>query len=182
VGRLGTRAVPDLNGGQASSVSTPLTVPADTALGSYYLIAKADHGSAVVELLETNNNRASTAIKIGPDLSIPVVTALATVVRNIAFTITDTTRNLGGAPVGATTTSYYLSVNSTLDASDVLLASRTVSALAGGAEETGSVSVVIPVSQATGSYYLIAKADDGGVIAELLETNNTRARALKINP
>ena len=179
---LGTRAVPDLNGGQASSVSTPLTLPAETALGSYYVIARADHAGVVVELLETNNNRASTVIKVGPDLSVPVLTAPSIVVRNVAFTITDTTKNLGGGPASATTTSYYLSVNSTLDASDVLLAGRAVSALGGLAEETGSVSVVIPVSQATGNYYLIAKADDGSVVSELLETNNTRARTLKINP
>jgi len=179
---LGTRAVPDLNGGQASSVSTPLTLPAETALGSYYVIARADHAGVVVELLETNNNRASTVIKVGPDLSVPVLTAPSIVVRNVAFTITDTTKNLGGGPASATTTSYYLSVNSTLDASDVLLSARAVSALGGLAEETGSVSVVIPVSQATGNYYLIAKADDGSVVSELLETNNTRARTLKINP
>ena len=82
----------------------------------------------------------------------------------------------------ATTTSYYLSVNSTLDATDVLLTSRAVSALAGSAEESGTVSVVIPVSQATGSYYIIAKADNGGMVTELLETNNTRVKSLKINP
>ena len=116
-------------------------------------------------------------MKVGPDLTVSALTAPATVVRGVAFTITDTTRNIGGGPAGATTTSYYLSVNSTLDASDVLLSGRAVSALAGVAEETGSVSVVIPASQATGNYYIIAKADNGSVVTELLETNNTRVKA-----
>ncbi|MBY0496543.1 MAG: S8 family serine peptidase [Cyanobacteria bacterium] len=180
---LGTRGVPDLNGGQDSNVSTPLTIPAATAVGSYYVIAKADHGSAVVELLETNNNRTSTVMKIGPDLTVSALTAPATVVRGVAFTITDTTRNLGGgSTVVTTTTSYYLSVNGTWDTSDVLLSSRTVGVLGGVSEEAGSVSVTFPVSQATGYYYLIAKSDNGSVVVELLETNNTRVKSLRINP
>jgi subtilase family serine protease len=179
---LGTRAVPSLAGGQASNVSTPLTVPAGTAVGSYYVIAKADHGSVVVEFLETNNTRASAVMKVGPDLTVLALTAPLTVVRNVAFTVTDTTKNLGGGTAIASTTSYYLSLNSTLDASDVLLSGRAVSALAGVSEETGSVSLVIPTSQATGNYYIIAKADNGSVVTELLETNNTKVRSVKINP
>jgi subtilase family serine protease len=179
---LGSRAVPDLAGGQGSNVTTPLTVPAGTASGSYYVIAKADPGGVVVELLETNNNRTSTVMKVGPDLTVSALTVPTTVVRSVAFTITDTTKNLGGGPVAATTTSYYLSVNGTLDASDVLLSGRAVSPLAGVADETGSVSVVIPASQATGNFYIIAKADNGSTVTELLETNNTRVKSLKVNP
>jgi serine protease AprX len=179
---LGTRAVPALAGGQGSNVSTPLSVPVGTAVGTYYVIAKADSGSAVVELSETNNNRVSGTIKVGPDLTVSALTAPTTVVRGVSFTITDTTKNLGGGPAIGTTTSYYLSVNTTLDASDVLLSARAVSALAGVAEETGSVSVVIAVSQATGNYYIIAKADNGSVVTELLETNNTRVKSIKVNP
>ena len=110
------------------------------------------------------------------------MTAPATADRNVAFVTTDTTRNLGGGPAIATTTSYFLSVNGTLDASDVLLTSRTVGALAGVADDSGSVSVVIPVSQATGNYYIIAKSDNGSVVTELLETNNTKVRSIKVNP
>ncbi|HEX6165105.1 MAG TPA: CARDB domain-containing protein [Vicinamibacterales bacterium] len=179
---LGARVVPELNAAQTSSVTTPLTIPSGTGVGSYYVIAKADHGAVVTELLETNNTRTSAVMKVGPDLTVPALTAPASVVRNVAFTITDTTRNLGGGAAPATSTSYYLSVNSTVDASDVLLATRAVGALAGLAEESGSMSVVIPVSQAAGYYYIIAKADNGAVVVELLETNNTRVKSVKVNP
>ena len=178
---LGVRTVPSLTAGQASAVTTPLTVPAATASGTYYLIARADHAGTLVETFETNNVRASASFRIGPDLSVSLLNAPSTVVRGTPFTISDSTRNDGSA-VPSTTTSYYLSLNNTLDASDPLLGSRTVGALATGAWESGQVSVVIPASQATGTYYLIAKSDSGGVAAESSETNNTRSRTLKVNP
>ena len=180
---LGMRTVAELPGGQDSNVSTPFTLAAGTATGSYYVIAKADQGGSVIELSETNNiTRTSAVMKVGPDLVVSALTAPATVVRNVAFVMTDTTRNLGGGPAIATTTSYFLSVNGTLDASDVLLTSRTVGALAGVADDSGSVSVVISVSQAAGNYYIIAKSDNGSVVTELLETNNTKVRSIKVNP
>jgi subtilase family serine protease len=40
-------------------VTTALTIPAGTAAGSYYLIAKADGDTLVPETNETNNTRVS---------------------------------------------------------------------------------------------------------------------------
>ena len=177
---LGTRTVPSLTSGQTSVVTTPLTLPSGTASGKYYLIAKADQAASLVEINESNNVRASSVFHVGPDLSVSILNAPSTVVRGTAFTISDTTRN-DGAPAPQTTTSYYLSVNSTLDASDILLGGRTVSALATGTQENGQASVVIPVTQPIGNYYLIAKADNGNVASESNETNNVRSRTIKVN-
>ncbi len=104
-------------------------MPAATPVARYYVLAKSDHGAAVIEVSETNNVRASSSIQVGPDLVVPVLDAPSTVVRGTSFTITDTTRNDRRRVRRATTTSYYLSVNSTLDASDVLLGSHSVGAL-----------------------------------------------------
>jgi len=112
---------------------------------------------------------------------VPTLGAPLTVVRGTPFTITDTTRNDGGASV-ATTTSYYLSVNSTLDASDVLLGSHGVGPLLAGGSENGQATVVIPVTQATGNYYIIAKADNANVAPEINENNNVRPKSIKVNP
>jgi subtilase family serine protease len=177
---LGSRTVPSVAAGQTSTATTPVTVPVGTASGSYYLIAKADYTSSLVELLETNNLRASGLFKIGPDLSVSILNAPATVVRGTAFTITDTTRNDGSA-VGSTTTSYYLSLDNTLDASDVLIGGHAVGALATATGANGQASVVIPASQAAGTYYLFAKSDSGNVAAESNETNNTRSRTIRVN-
>ena len=54
-------------------------------------------------------------------------------------------------------------------------------ALATGTQENGQASVVIPATQATGNYYLIAKADNGNVASESNETNNVRSRTIKVN-
>lgn len=176
---LGTRTVPALSGGQTSTSTTTLVIPSGMASGFYYLIAKADYTSSVVELSETNNTGA-TQFRIGPDLSVSVVNVPSIVTRGTPFTTSDTTRN-DGSVVGPTTTSYYLSTNSTLDASDVLLGSRSVGSLATGAVENGQASVVIPTSQAAGTYYILAKADSGNVAIEADENNNVRSRSFKVN-
>jgi serine protease AprX len=178
---LGARTVPPLSGGQISTATVSLTVPAGTASGTYYVIAKADSIGSLPEISETNNVRAGALSKIGPDLLVSIFNAPSTVVRGTAFTVGDTTRNDGSA-AAATTTSYYLSTNNMLDAGDLLVGSRAVSALAYDAQHAAQVSIVIPATQTTGTYYLIAKADSANVAVEALETNNTRSRSIRIDP
>jgi len=136
----------------------------------------------VIELLETNNTRlsATPSIPIGADLRVTPLGAPSTVIRGTPFTITDTTRNDGGA-AAASTTSYYLSANNTLDASDVLLGSHGVGTLATGGLENGQATVVIPVTQAIGNYYIIAKTDSANIVVEAIETNNTISKSIRVN-
>jgi trimeric autotransporter adhesin len=178
---IGSRAVPALAGAQSSNVTTPLVMPAATAIGLYYVIAKADSTAAIFEVLENNNVKASTQVRVGPDLLVTILNAPSTVVRGVAFNVSDTTSNVGVA-VGATTTSYYLSTNNTLDAGDLLLGSRTVGPLATNITQSGNATVTIPAGQVAGTYYLFAKADGGNVAAETSETNNAKSRTIKINP
>jgi len=49
-----------------------------------------------------------------------------------------------------------------------------------GASNSGSASLTIPAGIATGSYYLIARADGGGVVAESDETDNTRVSTFTV--
>jgi subtilase family serine protease len=121
-------------------------------------------------------------VRIGPDLLVPSLTAPSSVVRGVAFNVTDTTRNDGAAAAGITTTSYYLSTNTSLDGSDLLLGSRPVSGLAPGASEAGQASVTVPAGQAAGTYYIIAKADAPNALVEFNEANNTRTRSFRVDP
>ena len=57
-----------------------------------------------------------------------------------------------------------------------------MSALAGGASSTGSTSLTIPAGTPAGTYYIIAKADADGAVAETQEGNNTFARSVQIGP
>jgi subtilase family serine protease len=174
----GAHAVPVLSAGGSHSASTSLTLPA-VATGTYYVIARADDDNVVVESKETNNTLAKTIV-IGSNLAVTAFTAPALAGAGAPLTVTDTTTNQGGGPVDPTTTKFYLSANNVLDGSDTLLGSRAVPALAAGAASSGSTTVMIPSAVATGSYYLIAKADADDTATETVESDNTATFAVKI--
>ncbi len=56
----GTRAVPQLAAGAASSGGRAVTIPTGAPAGTYFLLACADDQKLVSESNETNNCRAST--------------------------------------------------------------------------------------------------------------------------
>src|SRR5204863_6036492 len=115
---IGTRPVPALAVGGISSTTTTFTVPATTAVGSYYVIAKADNGGAIVETQEGNNTRAAGLVRIGPDLAISSFTTPATAGDGYTLTVWDITADSGGADAGPSRTAVYLSANAALDVSD----------------------------------------------------------------
>jgi subtilisin family serine protease/subtilase family serine protease len=180
---LGSRRVPVLSVGASDVLSTTLRIPASTATGSYYLLAKADSDSAVGENIETNNVRASAVVRIGADLIVSAVSAPATAAVGGAIGLSDTTRNQGGGGGEASTTRFYLSANSTLDSSDVNLGTRLAPPLAAGASDSAIISVVVPADTVAGTYYVIAQADTANAVRETTESNNTRASStVKIGP
>jgi subtilase family serine protease len=178
---LGSRPVPALAAGASSSASTGLTIPAATATGIYFVLARADADGAVAETNEINNSRARQIV-IGTDLVVSTLSVPATGGAGAALTVSDTTLNQGGGTAGASTTAFYLSTNSILDSNDVPVGSRAVPALAPGASSAAATVVTIPAGTATGTYFVIARADGDGVVAETVETNNTSARQVVIGP
>jgi subtilase family serine protease len=174
------RAIGPLAAGASSSGSTTVTLPAVTA-GRWYVLAKADNADAVDETTETNNLRVAT-IYLGPDLTISALTVPATATVGATITVTDTVKNIGPETSPASTTRFYLSVNTLLDAGDTLLdARRDVGAVGFNLTSVGSTSVMLPPG-VTGTYYLLAVADGNTVVVEAMETNNVMARQIKINP
>jgi subtilase family serine protease len=57
-----------------------------------------------------------------------------------------------------------------------------VPALEHDGESRDSMDVALPADLTAGTWYLIAAADHENAVAEFRETNNTRARTLKIGP
>ena len=102
-----------------------MTLPASLSAGAYFVIARADSAAAVVETQEGNNTRA-TAVQLGADLVIVAITVPATAGAGQPITVSDSTKNQGGALAGASTTSFYLSTNNVLDPGDMPLGSRAV--------------------------------------------------------
>jgi subtilase family serine protease len=157
-------------------------LPASLGTGSYYVLSVADPASVVAETIESNNVRASAALKIGPDLVVAALTSPTRAPRGATITITETTRNQGGSEAGASITRYYLSLNGAVDAGDVPLGSRAVTSLGPGAFSAVTVQLTIPPGTATGSFYVIARTDDANTVVEVTETNNTRVASLRVDP
>jgi subtilisin family serine protease len=174
------QAVPALAAGASSGVSTGLALPASAGVGLYFVIARADADGTEAESVETNNTMARS-VTLGPDLVVSAFTVPSAAGAGGAVTVSDTVANRGGGQSGASTTRFYLSTNTALDAGDVPLeGGRAVAGLAPDATSSGASSVIIPAGTATGSYYMLAKADGDGAVAESLETNNVSARLLRV--
>ena len=62
-------------------------------------------------------------------------------VMHATFTVGDTTANQGSSGSAASGTSFYLSANTALDASDVLLGSPAVAPLGPGQSQAGAATV-----------------------------------------
>ena len=177
---LGSRTVGALGPSQASSASTQVMIPAGTAAGNYFIIAFADWNGLQPEINETNNTRATISyLRVGPDVSISALTGPSSAAAGTSILVGDTTRNNGGDTMPASITSFYLSANFTIEATDVLLGSRPVPSLAPGASNSGSLSLLVPITGA-GTYYIIAKADGSDATSEPQENNNIGLNSITI--
>jgi subtilisin family serine protease len=185
---LGTRSVPALEPGAASTGTQTVTVPTTTTLGTYYLLACADDSLTVAESNETNNCIASAALVQvkAPDLPDLIETSVsdppALVALGGSFSVTDTVINQGTGSAGPSTTRYYLSTDTTKSSGDKPLGTRSVPTLGPGAASTGTQTVTVPTTTTLGTYYLLACADDslGGSVAESNETNNCIASGVVV--
>ena len=177
---LGSRSVPSLAAGATHRGSAPVTIPAGTAPGTYYLLARADSASTEAETSDANNVRAR-AITIGPDLIVASITGPTTVAAGDTVTFDVTTRNRPGAAQAAgSTTSVYLSLNNKWESTDRLLASNVVGPLNGGASQKVAFTVTIPATTTPMNYYILAKADASNNIVEGNEANNVKAKAVTV--
>ena len=179
---LETRDVPALAPGDVSAAMTTLTIPPNTAAGTYFIVAKADGASALVETNENNNTKSSGAVRIGPDLTVTSLVVPAIAGDGETIDVSDTTSNSGGGDAGASRTALYLSTNTAWDALDKPIGFRDVGLLGAGAVSTATTHATIPPGTTGGLYYVIARADDLNGVTESQEANNVRASQIKIGP
>jgi subtilase family serine protease len=168
--------------GETSSGSTSLIIPSTIATGNYYIVARADAAYSIAESNELNNTRAKR-IAIGPDLTISSLAAPSTAARGTTIALKDRTKNLGGGADSVNTvTRFYLSLDKSVSTDDMVLGTRTVPALGPGASDLVSTTVTIPAAISPGTYYILARADDGAVLVETNEKNNLKAIPISITP
>jgi hypothetical protein len=126
-------------------------------------------------------------VQVGkPDL---VMTALGnpppSVLLGGTFTVTDTVQNDSLYPAGASRVQYYLSLDTVKGPTDKLLSgARVVPILAPGATSTGGstvlVTVVVPTNTPSGTYFVMACADDARQVVESDDNNNCRPSTGKV--
>ena len=177
---IGTRPVPALPAGTSNTASTTVTLPSNLAPGNYYVFASADYNNQVAETFESNNNSFGQLVKVGPDLTVTTFSPPASIAVGATAQVNSVVANQGGGVAAASTLRVYLSTNQTLDSADVPVGSRTVALLNPGQSDIGAVTITIPTGTTAGSYFLIAVADDGNVVPETNETNNTRVVAVTV--
>jgi len=186
-----TRSIQSLAASATSTGTKTLTVPKTTTLGDYHVCAAADSANAVAEASESNNSlcTASTIRVTRPDLVMTGVLPGAASIRakgNATLPVTDTVKNLESLAAASFKIAYRLSLNQTYgDAGDITISvTRSVGSLAGGASSQGTANLGIPDNTAPGNYYVCAKADSAGSIAELDETNNAicSASTVRVDP
>jgi subtilase family serine protease len=176
----GSRPVGTLAPGAVSSGNKTVTLPLSLADGSYHVIACADAALKVEELSESNNCTSGPIVVVGwPDLVVSEVSdPPAEVTAGGKFSVTDTVRNDGTVPAGASAAMYFLSIDGSKNAGDVqLTGTRPVTALTPGAQSRGSRTVTVPAGTAPGAYYLLACADGAAKVGESNEENNCRPSA-----
>ena len=175
---LGSRTVPPLAAGASDTATTSLTMPAGTATGTYYVIALADGDNAVTETAETNNTDKSATLKIGGDLVLTAVSAPATAAAGTAISVTQTTEK-SGIGIGSGIVDWILSVCQHRRRADRHISRKwTCGRTRAGETATRSMSLQIPADTVSGSYYVIGVADWNNVVAETVETNNTKASGI----
>ncbi len=186
---LGDRNVlAGLSAGFSNVASAPVTIPADQAEGIYYVGAYADIGLVVAESDEEDNDYTSPGTL---EVEVPPPPAPELYVKSASHdggthspgdtvNLDDVVRNMGELDAGEFRVGYYLSPNEAISANDVRLATRVITALDAGAEDSASTPLVIPAGTAPGEYWLGVLVDDQDVITENDEDDNDKNVAPKI--
>src|SRR5262249_19327069 len=148
-------------GGPYSPIASNLKVksyPDTTAVNgtTYYYVVSASNAMG-----QSGNSNEAVATPAAPsDLIVSSLTVPTIAGPGSHVTVADTTTNQSTASAVASNTRFYLSTNGVFDANDRLLNGvHAVPALAGGASNTASTTVDIPVDVTAGLYYIIARAD-----------------------
>lgn len=173
---LGTDAIASLAGNSSVNDTASVTIPGATAPGNYYIGVKADSGTAIAELDETNNTLRSTGtitVTGISDLSLTAISGPYGVVQGNQISVTNTVKNNGVNVNTPFVVGMYLSTDMTITTGDTFLGSRTINSILAGATDTDNTLVTVPGGVSVGAYYLGAIVDVNNNVTENDETNNS---------
>ncbi|WP_375415731.1 CARDB domain-containing protein [uncultured Hymenobacter sp.] len=147
----------------AGALTVQFTTDGSITSTGFTATASCATNSGQADLLFTQISAAPTAVATGSSLSLSA-----------------TMLNQGAAPASSSNVSYYLSSNSTLEASDLLLGTSPGAALSAGFSNFRQALVTLPGGVAPGGYYLLFVADPANVVAEANEGNNVSFQFLTV--
>jgi hypothetical protein len=161
---------------------TEVRIPEGLAAGPYFIVAIANAGLARDE--DFGNNVRVRRIQIASDLSIFRLTVTVT---SAGLSIYDETFNAINGPTPATVTGFYVNTAPTLAGAE-RIGERAIPAFTGRGRNrarppAGPTVIPVPAGLTAGTaYYVVAKADDGNIVSETDETNNTLAAPFQALP
>ncbi|MBK6689838.1 MAG: putative Ig domain-containing protein [Deltaproteobacteria bacterium] len=159
-----------LTGAATQVVSLNFTVPA-LAPGGYHPIFRLDPGNQIPEIDETDNNLSAPGrFLTGPDLAITGLSYDTEGTPGQPFPITTEVASLGAPFNGTVGYRLYVSTDQVLDPNDPVLATYSIS-FTGQASLDDPRSPLFP-AVAAGRYYVLARIDPLGTVAETNEGNN----------
>ncbi len=168
---------------QYSSRYDNVTIPTGTAPGSYYVLFVADPTNAVTETNENNNVAAAALQVVAPGIDLTISQAYLSATSTAAGNSVNASsyiQNLGNSTSPSSTIGYYLSTNTVLDASDVLLLTAPGPSLGAYQYSSRYSSVTIPAGTLSGNYYVLFVADPANAVAETNENNNVTSAAIQV--
>ncbi len=174
---LGYRTLASLAAGEGDEVlNLPLMVPPDTDPGDYWVCVWADDSELIPESIEKNNTLVAVSVLTVdvpnlPNLrpvSIDFTPNVVNVQEGDLLTISEEVENVGTDASASFRVGVYLSTNSVVTPSDLLIASRLVTALGPGASSGATTDVSLPTGLSDGSYFVGVIVDD---LTEQAETN-----------
>ena len=116
------------------------------------MLVQADAPGAIGEMSGCQQRARRLTLRVGPDLRpVSSLTVPSPAAPGAAIVVGDTTKNKGAGGAGASTTSFFLSANSTYEATDAALGSRGVPALGPGASQAAQTTVTIPAGTRRGN-------------------------------
>jgi subtilase family serine protease len=146
--------------------------------GTHGMWAAVDVPDAIAESNEENNVFGPQSLVVSTPMPDLVESAMAnppaTALLGSRIALSDTVRNDGNGPAGASATRYYLSLDTVKSSNDIVMVVRSVSALAPGATHTYNLQVTLSSTLALTDYWVLACADDANQVSERDETNNCR--------
>lgn len=161
-----------------------LTIPATTAAGTYYVLARVDANNQANESNENNNLFhfvLSVVTSTAPDLLADMPIAAASATRNTAVSVGCRVRNNGANAALASSLRCYISSDATYSTNDVQVGSVTVAALTGGGMLSKTLTINIPNTVAVGSKHLLFRCDAASQVTEANENNNVLSKPITVN-